>query len=144
MPFSSTAMLPIRQSPCTTTGSRCRGQALLDPVQAELDRGMRLADRVELVVEARDLVARLEEGQPLRRDRVDLRELLRELEVESRRRVLDDPAADRLALDPLHHERLAALDLAEVRDRLGHLHARLVRGAQHLELVLERQRRPGG
>ena len=113
-------------------------------MEAELDRGMRLADRVELVVEARDLVARLEERQARRWDRVDLRELLRELEVESRRWLLDDPPADRLALDPLHHERLAAFDLAEIRDRLGHLHARLVRRLQHLELVLERQCRPGG
>ena len=101
---------------------------------------MRLADRVELVVEARHLVAGLEERQPLRWDRVDLRELLRQLEVESRRRLLDDPAADRLALDPLHHECLTPFDLAEVGNRLGHLDAGLVRGAQHLELVLEGQR----
>ena len=71
---------------------------------------------------------------------MDLRELLRELEVESRRGLLDDPPADRLALDPLHHERLAAFDLAEVSDRLRHFHSRLVRRLQHLELVLERQR----
>ena len=136
-------MLPIRQSPWTTTGSRALGRQprVLHPVEAELDRRVRLAHRVELLVEARHLVARLEERQPRRRDRVDLRQLLGQLDVEARRRALDDPAADRLAVDPLHHERLAAFDLAQVGDRLGHLDARLVRGAKHLELVLERERR---
>ena len=72
---------------------------------------------------------------------MDLRQLLRQLDVEPRRRALDDPAADRLAVDPLHHERLAAFDVAEVGDRLRDLHPGLVRRPQHLELVLEGQRR---
>ena len=102
---------------------------------------MRLADRVELLVEACHRVATLEEGKPCRSGIAWIfAELLGELELEPRMRAPDDAAADRLAVDALHHERLAAFHLAEVGDRLRHLDAGFVGGAQHLELVLERQR----
>ena len=59
---------------------------------------------------------------------------------EPRRRVADDAAADRLALDALHRERLAPAELAEVRDGPRHADAGRVRGLEHVELVLERER----
>ena len=118
------------------------GRPLAQPGKAVLDRGMRLAHRVELRLEAHEHVAAAEEGEPVRRDRVDLRELLRELELEARWRRPDDPAADRLALHALHGERLAAAEEAEVGDRSRHLHPGLGCRAEHLELLLERQRLP--
>ena len=78
---------------------------------------------------------------------MDLRELLRELQRQrgSRRRelrLLHDPPPDRLAVEPLHDERLAPGEVGDVAVRPRHLHPRLVRGPEHLELVLERERVP--
>ena len=86
----------------------------------------------------------LEERQAFGRDRVDLRELLRELERQARRHGIHphDAPPDRLAVDPLHDERLAAVEVGDVADRPRHLHARLVRGLDHGELVGERERVP--
>src|ERR687898_106473 len=86
-------------------------EPLADPRQPVLDRRMRLADRVELVVEARDRVAARQEVERL--DRVDARELLRELHRQPGRRVADDAAADRLAAHALHRKRLVAVDVTE-------------------------------
>src|SRR5215216_3925 len=116
------------------------GAVLPEPPEAVLDRRMRLADRVQLVLEAFEDVARPEEGQPLRRDRVDLRDLLRELRLEPRRWIADDSPADCLAFDELHRERVPAAELAEVSERPRHLHARLERRLKHVKLVLQRER----
>ena len=99
---------------------------------------MRLADGVELVVEALDRAAVRQEGQRL--DRVDLRQLLGQLERQARRRIADEPAPDRLALDPLHGERLAAADLAEVHDGPRRADAGGDGRLEHVELLLERER----
>src|SRR5262245_7952176 len=113
---------------------------LAQPPEAVLDRRVRLADRVELIAEALEHVAWAEERHPLGRDRVNLRELLGELEIELRRRLPHDPPPDRLTLDQLHRERLVAAELAQVCDRVRDLDARALRRLQHLELLLERQR----
>ena len=99
---------------------------------------MRLADRVELVVEARDRVAARQELERL--DRVDLRQLFGHLERQARRRIAHEPATDRLALDELHRERLVPVDVAQVRDRPRRANARGDRRLEHVELLLERQR----
>ncbi len=101
---------------------------------------MGLVDGVELRVEALPQAAVGEEGEPLGRDRVNLRQLVRHLEPEAGRRRLDDAPADRLAVNALHRERLAAVDLAEVGDRLGCAHAGLARGDDHLVLVAQGER----
>jgi hypothetical protein len=120
-------------------GQRLR-PVLAQPPEPVFDRGMRLADRVELVDEPLEHVAGLEEREPLRRDGVDLRELFRELEVEPGRRPPHDPSTDRLALDQLHREGLVAAELAEVGHRMRHLHTGVLRGLDHLKLLLELQR----
>ena len=103
---------------------------------------MRLVDLVELVHEPLDR-RRLEEREPLGRQGVDLRQLLRHLQRQRLRHGLaDDAAPDRLALQPLHHERLAPVDVLDVRDGPRHLDAGLVRRLQDLELVPQRERVP--
>src|SRR5205085_711304 len=68
-----------------------------------------------------------EERQAVRGDRMDLRELLCELKWQLLRDVhADDPPSDRLAVEALHDERLASLEVGDVRDRARHLHAGLV------------------
>src|SRR5215211_3566257 len=101
---------------------------------------MRLADRVQLVLEALEDVAGPEERQPLRRNGMDLRGLLRELRLEPRRWIADDSPADGLAVDELHRERLAAAELREVRDGPRHLDARLERRLEDVKLVRQRKR----
>ena len=139
-------------------GVRLQGERLRpvlpEPVEAELDRGMRLADRVELVLEALEHVAGAKERQLGRRDRVHLRELFGELERQrfaalGELRPGDDPPADRLAADALGCERLASAELAEVAVGARHAHARSVGGLEHAVFVLERERvrmddAPGG
>src|SRR5437764_9780011 len=115
-----------------------RAQPIAHPREPVLDRRMRLADGVELVVEALDRAAVRQEGQRL--DRVDLRQLLGQLERQARRRIADEPAPDRLALDPLHGERLAAADLAEVHDGPRRADAGGDGRLEHVELLLERER----
>jgi len=88
------------------------GRTLAQPREAVLDRRMRLPNRVELGLEARQDVAAGQERESLGRDRVDLRELLRQLHLEARGRVPDDPAADRLSFHAFHRKRLAAAELA--------------------------------
>src|SRR5437870_2285407 len=112
---------------------------LAQPPEAVLDRRMWFPDRVELVLEPREEVARGEERHAFVRNRVNLGELRRELEREARRWVSDDAAPDRLALDQLHREGLAAAELAEVRDRPRHLDTAAGSGLEHQELVLERE-----
>jgi hypothetical protein len=78
---------------------------------------------------------------------VDLGELVCHLDGEPlaccRELVLaDDAAADRLALQPLHHERLAPCEVRDVLERLRHLHAGAVRSLEDRELVRERERVP--
>ena len=101
---------------------------------------MRLADGVELVVEALDRAAARQEAR--RFDRVDLRQLLGHLEGQPRRRIPDEPAADRLALDAFHCEGFAAADLAEVRNGPRRADTRCDRSVEHLELLLECERVP--
>ena len=100
---------------------------------------MRLCHGVEVGVQGLPEVARGEEGEPFGRDGVNPGELVRELEREAGRRVADDPAADRLALDALHRERFPAVDLAEVGERLGNTDACLAGCDEHLELVSQRK-----
>ena len=116
-----------------------RRPLLAQPPEPELDRRVRLIDVVEFVHEPVDRRL-LEEREPLRRQGVDLRQLLRHL----CRQPLgdgppDDAASDRLSLQPLHHERLAAVEVFDVGDRPRHGHPCLVRGLQHLELVPQRE-----
>ena len=48
MPSGPTMKLPLRKSPCTSAGAAVVGGALsVEPAQAELERGMRLAEHVE-------------------------------------------------------------------------------------------------
>ena len=48
MPSGPTMKLPLRKSPCTSAGrARRGGRVLVEPAQAELERGVRLAERVE-------------------------------------------------------------------------------------------------
>ena len=61
-------------------------QALAAPGEAELDRRVRLVDRVELRVEPLPEIAAREEGKGRRGDRMDLGELLRHLQIEPGRR----------------------------------------------------------
>ena len=123
-----------------------RRTVLAQPPEPELDRRMRLADLVELLDHPLELRLR-QERDARRRDRVDLRELLRHLHRQrsacARELVLlHDPPPDRLALEPLHHERLAPGEIGDVAVRARRLHARLVRRLEHRELVLERERVP--
>src|SRR5215211_3007292 len=99
---------------------------------------MRLSHRVELVVEALDRAAARQKARRL--DRVDLRQLVRQLECQARRRVPHEPASDRLALDALHRERLVTADFAQVEDRPRRANARGDGRLEHVELLLERQR----
>ena len=115
-----------------------RREPLAHPREPVLDRRMRLADGVELVVEARDRVAAREKLQRL--DRVDLRQLVRHLQRQRLRRIAHEPASDRLAFDELHRERLPPVDVTEVRDRPRRAHACGDGGLEHAELLLERQR----
>ena len=106
---------------------------------------MGLIDGVELDLEPLEHVARPEERNGLGRERVHLRELVGELTRQrlarcGELRVANDPASDRLALDPLDHERLAAAHVVEVCVRPRHAHAGLVRSLEHAELVLEGER----
>src|SRR4051812_14277758 len=85
-----------------------RWPVLAQPPQPELDRRMRLADLVELRDHAVDARLR-QERQRVARDRVDLRELLRELDGQQLARTCElllahDPPADRVALEPRHCE----------------------------------------
>ena len=89
---------------------------LLEPTQAELERGVRLAERVEDRAVLLDLLdagpGSASSGRRREVDRVDLgrdRTALRG-EQPARVRVLvvaQDPAGDRLALDAVHHEPVA-------------------------------------
>src|SRR5512132_3021172 len=115
------------------------GPMLAQPPKAVLDRWMWLIDRVELVLKALEDVTGREKRQPLGRDRMDLGELLSEIDIEARRWITHDAPADGLALHELHRERLAAAELAQVGDGPGHLDAGLERGLEHLELVLQRE-----
>src|SRR5581483_2999604 len=103
------------------------GRVLLKPPQAELDRGMGLADLVQLF--HHPFQPRLgEKREALARDGVDLRELLGQLQGQTGRHVhANDPAADRLALEALHDERFAPVELVDVDDRSRHLDSRLER-----------------
>src|SRR3954468_6652576 len=119
-----------------------RRSVLAQPPEPELDCRVRLPHPAELVDQALD-GRLLEERQPLRRQGMDLRELVRHLHRQLLgHRPADDAAPDLLALQPLHDERLAPLQVRDVRDRPRHSHARLVRGLQHLELVPQRERVP--
>jgi len=76
---------------------------------------------------------------------VDLRELFGHLYGQRIARrgellLLHDAAADRVAFEPLHHERLASLEIGDVAVWPRHLHAGLVCGFDHGELVRERER----
>src|SRR5207302_4018621 len=97
---------------------------LAQPPEPELDRRVRLADLVELLHEPVDRRV-LEERQPLRRQRVDLGQLLRHL---LRQPIghghADDAAPDRLTFEPLHDERLAPLEILDVGDGPRHVHTR--------------------
>ena len=53
-PSSATTRFESRKSPCTIAGGRGRGQVAAQPAQAELDRGVWLADAVEVALEHDD------------------------------------------------------------------------------------------
>src|SRR5215212_3522114 len=92
-------------------GQRLR-PVLAQPPEPILDRRVRLAHSVELVLEPLEHVAGAEKREPVGPNRVDLRDLLRELGLEPGRRVADDSPADRLSLDELHREGFASAELA--------------------------------
>src|SRR5207247_2104893 len=121
------------------------GRAVLaQPPEPELDRRVRLPDLIEFLDHPLELRI-VQKRHALDGDRVDLRELLGHLDGQRLARggelfLLHDPAPDRVALQALHHERLAAGEIGDVPVRLRHLDSRRVRRLEHRELVGQRER----
>ena len=114
MPSAPTMKLPLRKSPCTSAASASRARrVLVEPAQPELERRVRLVERVEnsaLLVELRRAASSTGSGGSALVSTAWMRAAIVP-HCAARRRpgrvvlgVAEDAARDRLALDPVHEE----------------------------------------